>query len=53
MLYYPCAIGKFFENKKLSIFAGESNTEYSNYIQKNINQNNLKNIKILNEILSD
>lgn len=53
MGYYPCVIGKYFENKKLSIFAVESNPEYSKYIQKNINQNNLKNIKIFNEILSD
>ena len=53
MGYYPCVIGKYFENKKLSIFAVESNPEYSNYIQKNINKNNLKNIKIFNEILSD
>jgi FkbM family methyltransferase len=51
--YYPCVIGKYFENKKLNIFAVESNPEYSKYIQKNINQNNLKNIIIFNEILSD
>jgi hypothetical protein len=36
MGYYPCVIGKYFENKKLSIFAVESNPDYSKYIQKNI-----------------
>jgi FkbM family methyltransferase len=53
MGYYPCVIGKYFENKKLNIFAVESNPEYFKYIQKNINRNNLKNIKVFNEILSD
>ena len=53
MGYYPCVIGKYFENKKLNIYAVESNPEYFKYIQKNINQNNLSNIKVFNEILSD
>jgi FkbM family methyltransferase len=53
MGYYPCVLGKYFENKKLNIFAVESNPEYFKYIQKNINRNNLKNIKVFNEILSD
>jgi len=53
MGYYPCVIGKYFNNEELKIFAIESNPEYFKYIQKNIYQNNLRNIKIFNEILSD
>jgi len=52
MGYYACFVSKYFE-ERLEVFAIESNPYYSQYIKKSIAENNLKNIHVINEILSD
>tara|TARA_B100000579_G_C22777242_1_gene827282 strand:- start:48 stop:1007 length:960 start_codon:yes stop_codon:yes gene_type:complete len=54
MGYYTCLISKYFENfSDLKTYSIESNKYFYNYIKKNISINNLKNVSVYNEILSD
>lgn len=53
MGYYACVVGKIFEEKKINIYAIESNPEYCQIIKKNIFENNLGNVQLINSALSD
>tara|TARA_B100000795_G_scaffold217399_1_gene171383 strand:- start:3854 stop:4837 length:984 start_codon:yes stop_codon:yes gene_type:complete len=52
MGYYACFASKYFD-KELNVYAIESNPKYSDYIKKSLIENDFKNIKIINEILSN
>jgi len=53
MGYYSCLIGKIFQKENINIYAIESNPEYCKLIKKNIKDNNLKNVTLINSVLSD
>ena len=50
MGYYSCFVSKHF-NEKIKVYAIESNKEYCNYINKSLNENNFRNVLLINEIL--
>lgn len=52
MGYYSCLLGKMFK-EKINIYAIESNAEYCKFIKKNIKENSLINVKLINAVLSD
>ena len=52
MGYYSCFVSKHF-NEKIKVYAIESNKEYCNYINKSLNENNFRNVLLINEILSN
>ena len=51
MGYFACFLGKY--SNDLKIFAVESNSFYCKFIKKSVEENQLDNIKVLNNILSD
>ena len=53
MGYYSCLLGKLFHNKDITFHAIESNEVYCSYINKNIEENKLKNVNLINAVLSD
>ena len=52
MGYYSCFVSKHFD-EKIKVYAIESNKEYCNYINKSLNENNFRNVLLINEILSN
>ena len=53
MGYYSCLLGKLFKSKDITFHAIESNEVYCNFINKNIKENKLKNVNLINAVLSD
>lgn len=51
MGYFACFIGK--KNNDLQVHAIESNSNYSEFIKRSLNENKLENVKVHNEILSN
>jgi len=53
MGYYSCLLGKLFESRDITFHAIESNQVYCNLINKNIEENKLSNVNLINATLSD
>ena len=53
MGYYSVLLGKLFKENNLNIYAIESNPSYCDIIKKNIEENNLSNVTLINAALSD
>ena len=51
MGYYSCFLSKY--SNSINVFSIESNSKYFSYIKNSLKINNLTNVNIFNEILSD